>query len=192
MGTSPRYAESVLPTQWGEFRVIVYKFDDTEAVALVRGEVAGATDVLVRVHSECLTGEVFRSRRCDCRSQLDRALERIAEEDLGIVAYLRQEGRGIGLGNKIRAYALQDEGKDTVEANVALGFEPDLRSYDHAVEILEDLGPASIRLLTNNPAKRIALEAAGIVVSARESHWVGKSEYNADYIAAKKSKMGHK
>lgn len=191
MAAGTRYAESVLPTQWGAFRVIVYKFDETEAVALVRGKVAGVSQVLVRVHSECLTGEVFRSQRCDCRSQLDRALERIAGAGLGVVVYLRQEGRGIGLGNKIRAYALQDQGHDTVEANEQLGFAADLRSYEHAAEILADLSPGSICLLTNNPAKRKALEDAGIVVARQEPHWVGTSEHNADYIAAKKSKMGH-
>ena len=192
MGSSTPYAESVLPTRWGPFRVLVYHFGDEEAVALVRGHVTGVEEVLVRLHSECLTGEVFHSERCDCRKQLDRALELIAEADCGVFVYLRQEGRGIGLGNKIKAYALQDEGHDTVEANIALGFEPDLRSYDHAAAILGNLRPASIRLLTNNPAKRQALEDAGIVVVGREPHWVGESEHNAVYLAVKKAKMGHK
>jgi 3,4-dihydroxy 2-butanone 4-phosphate synthase/GTP cyclohydrolase II len=192
MGQSPRYGESVLPTPWGEFRVIVYRFGDSEAVALSHGTVRGASDVLVRVHSECLTGEVFYSQRCDCRRQLDHAFERIGEAECGIIVYLRQEGRGIGLGNKIRAYALQDEGQDTVEANLALGFAADLRSYEHAAIILDDLGPSSIQLLTNNPAKRTALEAEGIIVTKQLPHWVGASEHNAEYLAAKRTKMGHK
>jgi GTP cyclohydrolase II len=191
MATSSRYAESLLPTQWGPFRLVVYRFGDDEAVALVRGDVAGKRDVLVRVHSECLTGEVFHSLRCDCRRQLDLAFERIAAAGCGIIVYLRQEGRGIGLGNKVRAYALQDQGHDTVDANVALGFEVDSRRYDAAAAMLADLGPASVRLLTNNPTKIDGLAAAGITVSGQEPHWVGESEHNAAYLAAKKTRMGH-
>jgi len=191
MSLPNRYAESWLPTLWGTFRLLVYRFDQDEAVALVRGDVAGAADVLVRVHSECLTGEVFHSLRCDCRMQLDAAMERIAAAELGIVVYLRQEGRGIGLGNKVRAYALQDEGHDTVDANLALGFDPDARSYQQAADILRDLGPRTIRLLTNNPAKIDGLTAAGIEVAGHEPHWVGESEHNAAYLEAKRTRMGH-
>ncbi len=191
MALASRYAESMLPTPWGRFRVVVYRFGAEEAVALVKGEVKGRADVLVRVHSECLTGEVFHSQRCDCRKQLDLAFERIAAEGCGVIVYLRQEGRGIGLGNKVRAYALQDAGHDTVDANVALGFEVDSRSYDQAAAILRDLGPTSVRVLTNNPTKLDGLAAAGIAISGQELHWVGASEHNAAYLAAKKSRMGH-
>jgi GTP cyclohydrolase II len=138
-----------------------------------------------------LTGEVFHSLRCDCRKQLDLAFDRIAAEECGVIVYLRQEGRGIGLGNKVRAYALQDQGHDTVDANVALGFEVDSRSYDQAAEILRDLELASVRLLTNNPLKLEGLTRAGVVVSGQELHWVGESEHNAAYLAAKKARMGH-
>jgi GTP cyclohydrolase II len=131
------------------------------------------------------------SLRCDCRAQLDAALERIAQEGRGVLVYLVQEGRGIGLGNKVRAYQLQDDGKDTVEANLALGFEADLRSYDLAAAILADLGVTSVRLMTNNPKKREGLEHAGVKVDAVEAHWVGASEHNADYLQAKRTKLGH-
>lgn len=189
-----RYAEAELPTPHGGFRLVVYRLDEDprdEHVAMVRGDVTGARDVLCRVHSECFTSEVMGSMRCDCREQLDRALERIAEEGRGVLVYLRQEGRGIGLGNKVRAYALQDQGIDTVEANLALGFDPDLRSYEIAAAILRNLGVRSVRLLTNNPAKIRGLEAAGVDVSAHERHWVGASEHSAAYLQVKRTKMGH-
>jgi GTP cyclohydrolase II len=164
--------------------------DHEEHVAMVMGDVAGP-NVLCRVHSSCFTGEVMGSLRCDCRAQLDAALARIAREGRGVLVYLVQEGRGIGLGNKVRAYQLQDEGKDTVEANLALGFEADPRSYEIAVGILRDLGVTSVRLMTNNPAKQAGLEKAGVVVDALEAHWVGASEHNADYLEAKRLKLGH-
>jgi 3,4-dihydroxy 2-butanone 4-phosphate synthase / GTP cyclohydrolase II len=188
---SHRYSEADLPTPWGPFRIVVYHFDGEEALGLVRGDVRAAEGVLTRVHSECLTGEVFGSLRCDCRLQLERAMERIAHAGTGVLVYLRQEGRGIGLGNKVRAYALQDQGKDTVEANLELGFAADLRSYEMAATILRDLGVASVRLMTNNPAKLEGLRKAGVVVAAHEPHWVESSDLSQDYLAAKRAKLGH-
>jgi GTP cyclohydrolase II len=194
-----RYAEARLPTPHGEFRLVVYRTaapaagaggPPEEHVAMVLGEVAGA-DVLVRVHSSCFTGEVLGSQRCDCRAQLDAALARIGQEGRGVLVYLVQEGRGIGLGNKVRAYALQDDGHDTVDANLQLGFDADPRSYDLAAGILAELGVASVRLMTNNPGKIRGLEQAGVPVTAQESHWVEATEHAASYLAAKKSKMGH-
>ena len=198
-----RYSEARLPTLHGEFRVVVYRTGDTagagstavglaaeEHVAMVLGDVAG-DDVLTRVHSSCFTGEVLGSLRCDCRAQLDAALERIGREGRGVVVYLVQEGRGIGLGNKVRAYQLQDDGADTVDANLQLGFDADLRSYDLAAGILADLGVRSVRLMTNNPQKISGLAHAGVVVAAHESHWVASTEHSAGYLAAKKTKLGH-
>jgi GTP cyclohydrolase II len=192
-----RYAEADLPTVHGSFRVFVYH-ESAEAgpsgqehVAIVRGHIEGKADVLTRVHSECWTSEVVGSLKCDCREQLHVALERIAAEGAGVLVYLRQEGRGIGLGNKIRAYALQASGADTVEANLALGFEADERSYDIAGAILRDLGVLSVRLMTNNPLKVKGLEDAGVTVVDRVSHWVGENQHNAGYLAVKRRKMGH-
>lgn len=198
-----RYSEARLPTPFGDFRVVVYRTGETagigatavgpgheEHVAMVLGDVRGG-DVLTRVHSSCFTGEVLGSLRCDCRAQLDAALERIGLEGRGVVVYLVQEGRGIGLGNKVRAYQLQDDGADTVDANLQLGFDADLRSYDLAAGILRDLGVASVRLMTNNPQKISGLERAGVVVDAHESHWVEPTEHSAGYLAAKKTKLGH-
>ena len=198
-----RYSDARLPTPHGEFRVVVYRTGDPgglgasaiglaheEHVAMVLGDVKGA-DVRTRVHSSCFTGEVLHSLRCDCRAQLDAALARIAREGRGVLVYLVQEGRGIGLGNKVRAYHLQDEGHDTVEANLALGFEADHRGYDVAAGILHELGISSVRLMTNNPKKRAGLEQAGVHVDALEAHWVGESEHNADYLEAKRLKLGH-
>ncbi len=186
-----RYAEAEIPTAHGPFRVIVYRFGDEEHLAVVRGAVAGRESVPARVHSECLTGEVLGSLKCDCREQLDRAMEAIAAAGHGVIVYLRQEGRGIGLGNKIRAYALQAEGKDTVEANLALGFAPDLRSYDMAAAILGDLGVTSVALMTNNPDKLRGLEQAGVKIAAHVPHWVVDHEHNRDYLEVKRQKLGH-
>ena len=194
-----RYAEADLPTVHGSFRVYVYREEPTppngtapqEHMAIVRGQPAGLENVLARVHSECWTSEVIGSLKCDCRDQLDAALEKIAAEGTGVVLYLRQEGRGIGLGNKIRAYALQNQGADTVEANLKLGFEADGRTYDIAGAMLADLGIKSVRLMTNNPLKVRGLEEAGVVVNHRFSHWVGENQHNAGYLAVKRRKMGH-
>jgi GTP cyclohydrolase II len=198
-----RYSEARLPTANGEFRVLVYRTGEAgnlgssaiglareEHVAMVMGDVTG-DDVLTRVHSSCFTGETLGSLRCDCRAQLDSALERIAREGRGVVVYLVQEGRGIGLGNKVRAYELQDRGADTVEANLELGFEADARSYDLAAGILRDLGAKSVRLMTNNPDKIKGLEQAGVIVSAHESHWVASTPDSAGYLDTKKTKLGH-
>lgn len=191
--TVVRYSEANIPTEYGTFRVVVYRQPGTEHehVAIVAGEPAGKTDVLVRVHSECLTGEVLHSLKCDCREQLDLALTRIAEAGDGAVLYLRQEGRGIGLGNKIRAYALQQQGYDTVDANRALGFEDDLRRYDIAADILADLGIESVRLMTNNPTKVSALREEGVVVTSRVEHLVEPHAMNRGYLESKRARMGH-
>jgi GTP cyclohydrolase II len=195
-----RYAESEMPTVHGPFRCIVYHVTGEpttpagtcqEHMAIVRGSVQGKSHVLTRVHSECWTSEVMGSLKCDCREQFHAALDKIAAEGAGVLVYLRQEGRGIGLGNKIRAYALQAAGADTVEANLALGFEADARSYDIAGEILRDLGVLSVRLMTNNPLKIQGLEDAGVQVADRVSHWVGENQHNANYLAVKRRKMGH-
>lgn len=189
-----RYSEADLPTSLGSFRLVIYRVDNDpndEHLALVMGDIARADHVLGRVHSECLTGEVLGSLRCDCRAQLDEAMERIAAEGRGVLVYLRQEGRGIGLGNKVRAYALQDDGVDTVEANLALGFDADMRSYEIAAAILQDLDVASVRLMTNNPDKIDGLSRAGIPVSSHESHWVEADALSADYLQVKRDKMGH-
>ena len=186
-----RYAEAEIPTKFGAFRTVVYRFGAEEHLAIVRGDVAGQEAVLCRVHSECWTGETLGSLKCDCREQLDRALEAVARVGRGVVVYLRQEGRGIGLGNKIRAYALQAEGKDTVEANLALGFAADLRSYEQAAAILADLGVRSVALMTNNPKKLEGLAQAGVTVAEHVPHWVSDSEHSREYLETKKSKMGH-
>ncbi len=198
-----RYSEARLPTPHGEFRVVVYRtgrvpdagasavgIAHEEHIAMVMGDVRG-DDVLTRVHSSCFTGEVLGSLRCDCRAQLDAALARIAREGRGVLVYLVQEGRGIGLGNKVRAYGLQDTGHDTVEANLALGFDADHRSYDLAARILHDLGVRSVRLMTNNPAKQAGLEEAGMKVDSLETHRAGETEHNASYLEAKRLKLGH-
>lgn len=188
-----RIAEVRLPTLHGEFRLIGYEsfIDSCEHVALVKGEVDGQDDVLVRMHSECLTGDVFGSMRCDCGEQLSAAMARIHREGLGAIVYLRQEGRGMGLGNKLRAYELQEEGQDTVEANVSLGFKPDLRDYGIGAQILLDLGLRRIRLLTNNPKKIVGLEGYGLTIAGREPLRVEPSEHNAEYLKTKQRKLGH-
>jgi len=188
-----RGAETKLPSKYGQFEMIAYenKLDDKCHVAIVKGNVKGKENVLVRVHSECLTGDAFGSLRCDCGDQLVAALERIEAEGEGVVLYMRQEGRGIGLANKLRAYALQDEGKDTVEANVLLGFAPDLRDYGIGAQILADLGLSSIRLLTNNPAKRAGLEGYGLKIIDRVPLEMKANKFNKKYLSVKKIKMGH-
>ena len=188
-----RIASVSLPTHRGDFRLIGYEsvIDDREHVALLKGEVDGKDDVLVRMHSECLTGDVFGSLRCDCGEQLDAAMERIQAEGLGAIVYLRQEGRGMGLGNKLRAYELQDEGQDTVEANLTLGFRPDLRDYGIGAQILIDVGLRKIRLLTNNPKKIVGLEGYGLEITGREPIRVQPGRHNAQYLETKRRKLGH-
>ena len=190
-----RYAESVVPTDYGPMSVVVYREPDgSEHVAvLYAGADAKADDepYLVRVHSECWTGEVLHSHKCDCRAQLDTALRMIAESKRGVVIYLRQEGRGIGLGNKIRAYALQEKGLDTVDSNRALGFEVDERSYDTAAAMLRDLGVTRVRLLTNNPAKVEGLRRGGVTVVERVPLVVEQTAQSAEYLAVKARRMGH-
>jgi GTP cyclohydrolase II len=185
-----RYAEALVPTEYGDVRVLVYKAGPEEHVALVIGEPAAQDRVLVRVHSECWTGEVLRSKKCDCRDQLDEALRAMQKAGSGVVVYLRQEGRGIGLGNKIRAYALQEEGHDTVDANRLLGFGEDERTYDIAADILRDLGAGRVSLLTNNPRKVDGLVQHGLDVE-RVPLKVAPTAHNADYLAVKAKKLGH-
>lgn len=197
--TSPRNnarlaASARLPTPWGTFRV--HGFEDardaSEHVALTLGDVGTADEPLVRVHSECLTGDALFSQRCDCGPQLEAAMEAIGEQGVGALVYLRQEGRGIGLINKIRAYGVQDrEGADTVEANEALGFEPDARDYGVAASMLEALGIARVRLLTNNPRKVEGLVQAGIEVAERVPLMVGRNPHNHTYLDTKATKFGH-
>ena len=188
-----RAAEARLPTEFGEFQVIGYRndVDSAEHVALVHGDVRGQADVLVRMHSKCLTGDVFHSLRCDCGPQLHAAMERITREGRGVIVYLDQEGRGIGLLNKLKAYSLQDDGKDTVEANEGLGFAPDLRNYGIGAQILRDVGLTSIRIMTNNPRKLVGLEGYGLTITGREPLTTEPTSENRDYLAVKRDKMGH-
>jgi 3,4-dihydroxy 2-butanone 4-phosphate synthase / GTP cyclohydrolase II len=186
-------ARTSIPTPYGTFELRLYEclLDNYHHVALIKGEVSGRENVLVRVHSECMTGDVFGSLRCDCGEQLRLALKRIAEEGRGVLLYMRQEGRGIGLVNKLKAYALQDSGLDTVEANEHLGFPPDPRDYGIGAQILADLGLHKIRLLTNNPRKIVGLEGYGLKVSERVPISVGATEYNREYLETKRDKLGH-
>ena len=188
-----RVAEVRLPTAFGDFVAYGYEslLDGEQHLVLVKGEVSGAEDVLVRVHSECLTGDVFHSLRCDCGEQLEAALDRIEEEGQGVLLYMAQEGRGIGLLNKLRAYELQEQGRDTVEANVELGFAPDLRDYGVGAQILADLGLTSIRIMTNNPRKLVGLEGYGLAISERVPLEVKPQRANVKYLRAKKEKLGH-
>jgi 3,4-dihydroxy 2-butanone 4-phosphate synthase/GTP cyclohydrolase II len=188
-----RVAEARLPTEYGEFTAVAYKskVDPDQHVALVKGDVAGEEPVLVRVHSECLTGDTFGSIRCDCGEQMRLAMKAIQESERGVFLYMRQEGRGIGLHNKIRAYALQDNGMDTVEANESLGFAPDLRHYGVGAQILLDLGVKNFRFLTNNPRKVIGLEGYGLTMVERVPIVAKEHEENRRYMETKRVKLGH-
>jgi 3,4-dihydroxy 2-butanone 4-phosphate synthase/GTP cyclohydrolase II len=188
-----RVVETALPTDFGDFNVIGFRslVDDKHHIAMVKGEVDGAEDVMVRVHSECLTGDVFHSQRCDCGQQLEDALTRIEAEGRGVLLYLAQEGRGIGLLNKLKAYKLQEQGLDTVDANLELGLPADLRDYGIGAQILVDLGLTSIRLLTNNPKKIVGLEGYGLRVTDQLPIAHAPTEHNRDYLRAKRDRMGH-
>ena len=183
-----------LPTPWGEFTAIGYRelISGKQHLALVHGDITDREEVLVRVHSECVTGDVFGSLRCDCGEQLHHALEQITAEEAGVVLYLAQEGRGIGLLNKLRAYELQEQGLDTVDANLELGFAPDMRDYGIGAQILADLGLTSIRVLTNNPRKIVGIEAFGLTVTEEVPIEVAPQEHNVDYLRAKRDKLGHR
>ncbi len=189
-----RVASAELPTEHGQFRIVAYEsqVDNETHIALVRGDIGDGRDVLVRVHSKCLTGDVFHSARCDCGSQLEAALTRIGQEGRGVLLYLNQEGRGIGLANKIRAYELQDQGLDTVEANERLGFKADQRDYGIGAQILNDLGVQTMRLLTNNPRKFVGLEGYGLAISEAVPLEIPASDSTRRYLKTKKDKMGHR
>ncbi|HNS56550.1 MAG TPA: bifunctional 3,4-dihydroxy-2-butanone-4-phosphate synthase/GTP cyclohydrolase II [Smithellaceae bacterium] len=189
-----RMAEAKIPTCFGgDFKIIVYEndADDWQHIALVKGDITADDEVLVRVHSECLTGDLFGSERCDCGDQLHRAMAMVEREGKGVIVYMRQEGRGIGLVNKIKAYALQEQGQDTVEANLALGFKPDLRDYGIGAQILVDLGVRKMKLMTNNPKKIVGLQGYGIEIVKRVPIEIDPNENNFRYMKTKQDKMGH-
>ncbi|MGD8541895.1 MAG: bifunctional 3,4-dihydroxy-2-butanone-4-phosphate synthase/GTP cyclohydrolase II [Desulfobacteraceae bacterium] len=189
-----RAVEVTIPTAVaGDFRAVVYEndVDDLQHIALIKGEIRPERAVLVRVHSECLTGDIFGSMRCDCGDQLRRAMQKIEREGEGVLLYIRQEGRGIGLVNKLKAYALQDQGLDTVEANEALGFKPDLRNYGIGAQVLVDLGVRKMRLMTNNPKKMVGLQGYGLSIVEQVPIEIEPNEYNRCYLECKKLKMGH-
>lgn len=189
-----RAAAATIPTRYGgEFKVIVYEndVDDMKHIALVKGEILPEDEVLVRVHSECLTGDVFGSERCDCGDQIHTSMEMVSREGKGVIVYMHQEGRGIGLVNKIKAYALQEQGKDTVEANLELGFKDDMRDYGIGAQILVDIGVRKMRLLTNNPKKLVGLDGYGITITERVPIEVSPCDNNIHYLKTKKNKMGH-
>lgn len=192
-GTVERVAIANLPTEWGDFRIAAYRSltTDEEFVALFKGEMQRDVPTLVRIHSQCLTGDVFGSTKCDCGRQLHQTMQMINQEGRGAIVYQQQEGRGIGIVNKIRAYALQDQGADTVEANVRLGLEVDLRDYKQCAEILYDLGLCKVKVISNNPLKLRALEESGLQIVERVSIEVDATEDAADYLRTKKEKLGH-
>src|SRR6056297_1100599 len=186
-------AEADLPTDSGDFKIKVFttKVDDKEHIAIIKGDIENKEDILVRVHSQCITGDIFGSKRCDCGEQLAAALQLIEDEGQGVVLYMRQEGRGIGLVNKIKAYQLQDQGMDTVEANIALGFPEDMRDYGIGAQILEDLGIKKVKLMTNNPKKLSGISGYGIEIVERVPIKMNHNEKNKFYLETKKEKMGH-
>lgn len=188
-----REAEAEFPSAYGQFKMYAYRnqLDGRGHIAFVKGDVKDKKDVLVRVHSECLTGDVFASLRCDCGPQLEAAMAMIAKEEEGVLVYLRQEGRGIGLINKIKAYALQDQGQDTIQANESLGFKPDLRDYGVGAQMMYDLGLSSVRLITNNPRKIVGLEGYGLQITGRVAMPAACNSHNINYLLTKKEKMGH-
>jgi 3,4-dihydroxy 2-butanone 4-phosphate synthase / GTP cyclohydrolase II len=188
-----RVTETVIPTLYGTWKAIAYRsiVEPDEHVALVMGDISGGDPTLVRVHSQCVTGDVFQSMRCDCGEQLEKAMQLIGEEGRGVIVYMRQEGRGIGFHNKLRAYSLQDDGMDTVEANIALGFEADRRDYGIGMQILSDLGLQQIRLLTNNPKKVVGVDGYGLKIVERVPIQTVPNQSNQRYLQTKKDKLGH-